>query len=164
MYFSQARPCHSPADTRAPAFRRRGARWFLAEGATGSFFDTYILVGNPSTTESLIQVTYLLPDGRTVVRPHAVAAQSRLTIYAASEDPLLRATSFSVVVESTNAVPVVVERAMWWPSGQPWYEGHAVAALTTAGPRWALPRIESDPATATSRSCSWPTRRRRLSR
>src|SRR5262249_6826947 len=34
-------------------------RWFLAEGATGGFFDTYILVGNPNPTDANIRATYL---------------------------------------------------------------------------------------------------------
>ena len=34
---------HNSAGVTAPA-----TRWFLAEGATGSFFDLYVLIANPS--------------------------------------------------------------------------------------------------------------------
>ena len=36
---------HGGAGVTAPALR-----WFLAEGATGNFFDLYVLIGNPNTT------------------------------------------------------------------------------------------------------------------
>jgi len=46
----------------------------------------------------------------------------------------------STVLHSTNGVPVVVERSMWWPGGAqgPWYEGHNSAGATTTGTAWAL--------------------------
>jgi hypothetical protein len=36
-----------------------------------------------------------------------------------------------------NAVPIVTERAMWWP-GSSWYEGHATVATNTTGTAWAV--------------------------
>ena len=30
-------------------------RWFLAEGATGSFFDLYVLIANPGPTDALVE-------------------------------------------------------------------------------------------------------------
>ena len=41
---------------------------------------------------------------------------------------------------SAHTVPVVVERAMWWPGGAqgPWYEGHNSPGATTTGTVWAL--------------------------
>jgi len=114
-------------------------RWFLAEGATGGFFDTFVLVGNPGTTDASIRCSYLLPDGSVVVKSHTVPARGRLTINLAGEDPLLEQTSASTIIESTNAVPVVVERAMWWPHNAPsWYEGHGSMGTTQTGVTWAL--------------------------
>ncbi len=115
------------------------SRWFLAEGATGGFFDTFVLVGNPGTSDASIRCSYLLPDGSVVVKSHTVPARGRLTINLAGEDPLLEQTSASTIVESTNAVPVVVERAMWWPHDAPfWYEGHGSMGTTQTGVTWAL--------------------------
>jgi hypothetical protein len=82
-------------------------------------------------------VTYLLPDGTSFDKTYLVATQSRLTISVDGEDPRLAGTSVSAVVASTNAVPIVVERAMWWPSPN-WYEGSLTAATTGTGQRWAL--------------------------
>jgi hypothetical protein len=118
-------------------------RWFLAEGATGAFFDMFVLIANPTPEPATLLVTYLL-ESATVRKTYSVAAQGRLTISVDGEDPRLANAAMSVIVESTNDVPVVVERAMWWPEGR-WYEGHAVAATTTSATRWALPRVFSGP-------------------
>jgi hypothetical protein len=40
-------------------------------------------------------------------------------------------------MRSLNGVPVVVERAMWWPDGA-WHEGHNSPGATTTGTAWAL--------------------------
>ncbi len=112
-------------------------QWFVAEGATGPFFDLYLLIGNPSSTGATVTVTYLLPDGTSIEKMHQVAAESRLTISVKGEDARLAATAVSASIASTNATPIVVERAMWWPSPG-WYEGSATAATTTAATRWAL--------------------------
>jgi Tol biopolymer transport system component len=123
---------HGAAGVTAPALR-----WFLAEGATGNFFDLYVLVSNPNTTASTLKVTYLLPAGAPFEKTYSVGPQQRLTIYVQDEDPRLENTPVSVIVESTNNQPVVVERAMWFPKGE-WHEAHVSAGATTTGTRWAL--------------------------
>ncbi len=112
-------------------------QWFIAEGATGAFFDLFILIGNPSTSAATVTITYLLPDGTTVEKLHAVPAESRRTIAVKGEDARLAATAVSATITSTNATPIVVERAMWWPSPF-WYEGTVTAATTASSARWAL--------------------------
>lgn len=111
--------------------------WFVAEGATGSFFDLYVLVGNPGTTDASLRLTYLLPDGTSFEKPYIAAAESRLTIGVDGEDARLAATAVSIVVRSVNDVPIIVERALWWPSPA-WYEGSLSAATTVKGRRWAM--------------------------
>jgi type 1 glutamine amidotransferase len=115
-------------------------RWFLAEGATGTFFDTFVLVGNPNANEAPIRVSYLLPDGTVIVRNHTVPARGRTTLNFEAEAVELQAQSASTIVESLNAVPIVVERAMWWPgpTGETWNEGHSSLATTATGVTWAL--------------------------
>ena len=125
-------------------------QWFIAEGATGTFFDLYILIGNPSLANAAVTVTYLLPDGTSIDKVHQVAGQSRLTISVKGEDTRLAATAVSATITSTNATPIVVERAMWWPSPN-WYEGTVTAATTQAATRWALAGgyLDHRPETAT---------------
>ena len=114
------------------------AQWFLAEGATGPFFNLFILVANPTTTPAPLEVRYLLTDGRVITRPHTVAAESRLTIGVHGDHPDLANAAMSAIVTSTRGVPVLVERAMWWPANAAaWYEAHASAGATATGISWA---------------------------
>jgi hypothetical protein len=130
---------HESAGVTAPA-----TRWFLAEGATGSFFNTFILIANPSTQAASVDMQYLLTDGQVVTRHHDIPGQSRLTLNAALEDPVLLSAAFSTVVNSANNVPIIVERAMWWPAdGNGWYEAHNSPGETTTGVRWAMGEGES---------------------
>ena len=114
-------------------------RWFLAEGATGGFFDMYYLIANPSTQATTVRVTYLLPTGAPLEKDYQVAAQSRLTISVDEQDPRLADTPVSAIIESLNAgVGIVVERSMWWPGGGQWTEGHLSAGSTVTARRWAV--------------------------
>ena len=50
----------------------------------------------------------------------------------------------STVVTSTNGVPIVVERAMWWPApGSNWQEAHNSPGEIVTGTRWAMAEGES---------------------
>ena len=134
---------HESAGVTAPALN-----WFLAEGATGAFFDMFVLIANPDPTNTAtVQATYLLDNGTTLTKSYAVAPSSRRTIYVDDEGfpdqagpRLLANAAVSTILASTNNVPIVVERAMWWPGGAqgPWYEGHNSPGATTTGTVWAL--------------------------
>jgi uncharacterized repeat protein (TIGR01451 family) len=128
---------HNSAGVTAPA-----TRWFLAEGATGSFFDLFVLIANPSAEAAEVDVEFLLDNGTVVTKHYRIAANSRYTMSVKGEDPRLRDAALSTIVTSTNAVPIVVERVMWWPSPV-WYEGHNSPGETTTGIKWALAEGES---------------------
>jgi hypothetical protein len=126
--------------------------WFLAEGATGPFFDTYVLIVNPTALAAAVDVRFDKPDGSSVIRHHTVAPNSRFSIYADSI-PGLESTSMATTVTSTNAVPVIVERAMYWPNGFfDYYEGHVSPGVTSAGLRWALAEGDDVPTIGPSQS------------
>ena len=129
---------HESAGITAPA-----TEWFLAEGATGPYFDLFVLIANPGDTDAQVEATYLLPDGTTVVKPYTVAANSRFNIWVDYEDAQLADTAVSTTIRSTNGVPIIVERAMWWPDGG-WYEAHNSPGATTTGTKWALAEGEVD--------------------
>jgi hypothetical protein len=114
--------------------------WYLAEGATGSFFDLFVLIANPGSTPASITATYLLPSGAPVVKLYTVPGNSRYTIWVNAEDPRLADTAVSTEIRSTNGVPVIVERAMWWPGPTPatWFEAHNSAGATQTSTLWAL--------------------------
>lgn len=103
--------------------------WFLAEGATGPFFETFVLVANPSSEPADVTMTFFPENGLPVTRTKQVAAGGRLTVNIEQEDPSLANAAVATGVRST--VPVVVERAQYWPwSPDQWYEAHGSFGLT----------------------------------
>jgi hypothetical protein len=121
---------HAAAGVTAPA-----TSWFLAEGATGSFFDTFVLIANPNSDPAALTVTYLPEGGVPVVKPRTLLGNQRLTINIATEDPALASAAVSTRVESDR--PVVVERAQYWPHDG-WHEAHSSAGETATGTNWGL--------------------------
>ena len=142
---------HDSAAVAAPS-----THWFLAEGATGVFFDTYLLLANPNDAVAQVSVTYLMPGSATVVRAYEVAGNSRRTIHVASEAVELAATSVSMVVTVTNSVSIIAARAMWWPGlqaaaanpsvGPFWGEAHNSPGAIETGTKWAVADGETGPA------------------
>ncbi len=128
------------AGTSTAAVPEPALQWFLAEGAVSTYFDTFIEILNPTATDAAVRVTYLLPSGTPVEALQVVPAMSRSGIWVDQNQQLPASTSISAIVESTNGVPIVVERTMWWPgpTSATWLEGHANAGATVAGARWAV--------------------------
>jgi hypothetical protein len=121
----------------AAGVNRPERNWFLAEGATGSFFETFVLIGNPNNATANVTLTYLLPTGATVTQPVQVAPNGRLTINVETVDPQLADTAVSTTLVSDR--PIVVERAMYWPDiTLGWQEAHNSFGLTEAGLRWGV--------------------------
>ncbi len=132
---------HDSAAIPAPS-----TQWFLAEGATGAFFDTFLLLANPNDQTAQVTIAYLLPNSTTVERSYQLAGNSRQTINVAFEAPQLAATSVSTIVRSTNGVPIIAERSMWWPGASAgsallpifWGEAHNSPGATQTGTKWAV--------------------------
>jgi len=133
---------HCGAGVTTPALN-----WFLAEGATGPYFDLFILIANPSDAAAIVRGTYLLPDGSTVAKDYTVPANSRFTIVVDNEEfpdgsgnRVLADTALSTTMASLNGVPIIVERALWWPGPTPasWAEAHVSAGSTATGTLWGL--------------------------
>ena len=135
---------HESAGVTAPALD-----WFFAEGATGAFFDLFLLIANPSADAATVVVEYLRPAGPPLTKTYVVPAQSRTTIWvdeeqlpAGSGQKPLAHGSVSAAVRVTNGVPVIVERAMWWPGPESaanvWYEAHNSPGATGAATRWVI--------------------------
>jgi hypothetical protein len=123
--------------------------WFLAEGATGPFFDLFVLLANPHDTAATVRIDFLLSTGETFTKDYVVPANGRYTVWVDAEEippasgrhPLAN-VAVSVTARSTNGVPIIVERTMWWPGPEYgpdfWYEAHNSAGATATGTRWAL--------------------------
>lgn len=90
----------------------KGPNWSLAEGYTGSNFDTYILVLNPGQETAVITFYFQINSGRTV-EPYSfdLHACSRRTVRL-NDLPGLANTNVSTTVQANK--DVVVERSMYF--------------------------------------------------
>jgi photosystem II stability/assembly factor-like uncharacterized protein len=105
--------------------------WFLAEGSTGGeargFFETWILVQNPSGEPANVEITYLTPGGA-VEGPHlALAPRSRQTVNVGDTEP----SEWSVSTTVRSDVPVAVERSTYWNGDT--YRQAASGSIGTSG-------------------------------
>ena len=102
-----------------------GTRWAMAEGEFGGSrgFDTYILLANPTASDAAVTVTLLRTAGRPPVSQQVtVPANSRATL-SSGQFALTSGEQFGVVIDSTNGVPIVAERAMYWNGGGVFWGG-----------------------------------------
>jgi hypothetical protein len=106
--------------------------WFVAEGATGDFFSTFLLLANPNSSSVTTTIRYLLPGGNVVTANPTLPPQSRTTIPLNGVVP-----NTEVSASITASAPIIVERAMYWPASG-WYEAHASAGVSQTGTQWAL--------------------------
>src|SRR5262249_23052290 len=109
--------------------------WTLAEGATGSFFDTFILIANPNDGPATVETTYLPLSGTPITTSRVIGPHARVTINIADEDPSLANAAVGTRVSSD--LPVTVERSQYWPHGN-WHEAHNSAGVPQALRHWAL--------------------------
>jgi len=139
---------HESAGVNSPS-----TQWFLAEGATGSFFECFILMSNPGAAPANVTLTYLLDTGATVmqqvsipvpaevavrflrigaapiVKSYTVAPTSRMNVWVNNDVPELGAGTFSAEVRVLNYQPIAVEKALYWDSeGAIWAAGTNVTA------------------------------------
>ncbi len=111
--------------------------WFLAEGATGPFFETFLLLANPNDTEVIATLTYLPASGFPLKADKRIPAHGRLTVNIEGEAPELSNTAVSTQVVATQ--PILVERSQYWPDPAPnWYEAHNSFGVTASGTKWGL--------------------------
>ena len=107
------------------------------------------------TTDAAVEARYLLGDGTVLTKAYTVPAQSRFNIWVNEEEfpglgKALADTALSATLTSTNGVPIIVERAMWWPRPSPfWMEAHNSAGTTATGTMWGLAEGEVGGAFAT---------------
>lgn len=125
---------HTAKGTLAPA-----TEWYLAEGATLSGFNTWILVANADAQPAGVTMTFLREDGTTVTGSYTAPANGRLTVFANAVNGL-GGRSFSTRVSATR--PVTVERAMYFGD---WEGGHVSAATTAPATDWFIAEGRTGP-------------------
>ena len=125
---------HESAAVEAPSLQ-----WFFAEGATGGYFDLFFLIANPNAQAATVEGRYLRDDGTVITRTYSVAPNSRFNVWVDHEAAELADTALGATFHVTNGVPVIVERAMWWPGeSTTWQEGHNSFGATETGEKWGL--------------------------
>ncbi len=144
MYWNHFEGGHESTAVDAPA-----ATWLFAEGNTGGTsafsWETYLLLANPGDTDANVTLTFFRETGGPLTYQTVVGARRRKTIQVGALDiddngtPDLPSASFSTRVVSTNNVPIVAERAMYWSSnGITYIEGHDTAGATAEAQKWAF--------------------------
>ena len=109
MYWDDGNGCSGGHDS--PGVAEPSRCWYLAEGYTGSGFDTFVLVENPNPQNARLTMDYMLPDGGLVTEYYDLLPYSRRTIQL-NEVAGLEDTDVSVRVNADR--PVVVERSMYF--------------------------------------------------
>ena len=93
--------------------------WYLAEGYTGhnnypgEAFDTYVLVENPTGTDTTVRATYMLPWGKTKTAEYFVPKSSRYTIHLNAVEGVDN-QEVSTKIESLQHVGIICERSMYF--------------------------------------------------
>ncbi len=142
---------HESAGVTEPA-----TEWFLAEGNAGDFFDEFVLIGNTTSSAARVQADFIVGGSNTIAaglysKQYTVNPNSRFNIWVDEEEmtpgvfPFRTGSSdVSVRVRSLNGVPLIVERAMWWPgSSNTWYEAHNSPGSTRTASRWVVAEGEN---------------------
>ena len=83
------------------------------------------------SSDATVDVTYMLQGGGVINKTHTVAAQSRDTIVAQDPAEVGPDQAFSTRLDSD--VPIIVERAMYFPGG-----GHDTIGVTAPADTWFL--------------------------
>ena len=106
------------AGSDVPGIPAPSTNWFFAEGATGPFFDFFLLLANPQPTDA--SEHHLRHErGGTFTKVYPVAASSRTTISVQQENEILDNAAIAATVTSTCPNPA--ECANFWsalPVGQ----------------------------------------------
>ena len=108
--------------------------YFLAEGATGAFFDLDIVIANPTNEDAPVAITFLDSAGNTYPLNFTLPAKRSRTVAVETEIPALASADVSTIVTSTDGVPLVVERSLFWDAT--YYGGHTGNAVDGPQTTW----------------------------
>ncbi|MGQ9476679.1 MAG: DUF5719 family protein [Actinomycetota bacterium] len=105
--------------------------WYFAEGCTRNFFSTFLLLGNPTDQDAVVNVDYHLPEGD-LRYDYLVRAGSRVTVDVGSQGGL-SGQDMALAVHSDH--PVVAERALYYNLDSH-RGGHATVGSGIASSNW----------------------------
>ena len=117
------------------------AQWYFAEGCTRQGYDTYLCLANPGDQAAKVDITYFRGDNLTEKKSDIeVGARSRLTIPVHEGQQGIgrrddNSGDVSMEVVSTNKVPVVAERPMYFADRWRTMDRSAIASAWQWGNR-----------------------------
>ncbi len=119
---------------------KASTEYFFAEGTTRPAFDSYICIQNPGKKAASVKVTYMRGDGTNNEQDIQVLPHSRSTVNAGDLLGHADAASsdFSVKLRSSNGVPVIAERPMYYNYKNVWDGGHCNLGLVKPSERFIL--------------------------
>ncbi|MGE3843179.1 MAG: IPT/TIG domain-containing protein, partial [Vicinamibacterales bacterium] len=109
--------------------------YYLAEGATGPFFDMEIAIVNPSFNATNASIAFLTSDAAPLVTTASMTAEGRTTVRVNEIPALVKAAVSAVVTPQYTSQPLLVERTMFWDRAA-WYGGHGEFAIESPQTRW----------------------------
>ena len=113
--------------------------WYVAEGQASDFFAMFVLLANPNANPTQVTLRYLMPGRAPTTKVLNLPGNSRYTIEIGNQNDAPGVANTDVSVEVKATLPIVVERAMYWPkNGARWTDGHDSAGVTSTGTTWAL--------------------------
>ena len=120
MYRNNRREGHCSIGTTAPA-----KDYYLAEGTSAWGFTTYVLVQNPNSSATTVNVTFMTGSGPVSYPAFTMGANSRKTIRV---NDTLPNKDFSTKVHGSK--PVIAERSMYWnsPAGEACHDSIGLAS------------------------------------
>jgi hypothetical protein len=113
--------------------------WYVAEGQASDFFAMFVLLANPNPNPTDVTLRYLMPGQTPTTKVLTLPGNSRYTVEIGNQNDAPGVVNTDVSVEVKATLPIVVERAMYWPkNGARWTDGHNSAGVTSTGSSWAL--------------------------
>ncbi|MDD5747901.1 MAG: DUF5719 family protein [Actinomycetota bacterium] len=119
MYWDGNRGGHVSTGTTQPS-----QSWYLAEGATSSGFDEWVLLQNPCDSDAQIELSCMTPEGTAFEGSFTLSSGSRYSVHVNEVVP-----GRDVSVRVSSSVGVIVERAMYWNNGTG-KAGHACCGIS----------------------------------
>jgi len=106
--------------------------WYFAEGYTGTGFEEWLTLQNPTSVSATVTITYMYRGGGTSVKTKTVAANSRETVDVNADAGSNK--EVSIKVESDQ--PIVAERPMYYNYQNKWQGGHNTIGATSTSATW----------------------------
>jgi hypothetical protein len=108
--------------------------WYFAEGYTGGYFDTWVLLQNPNDSTAVVNLTFMRADGEVTTQQVSVPARRRHSVHV---DKVPGLENCDVSTQVTSNLPIVAERAMYFSyNGKK--GGHATIGAASTETEWYL--------------------------